>query len=87
MRRIVKQTFLSTTNIDVWLEDPDITELRRAELLAARDRVAAIKTAAAINGTIKEEDDDRGAWEPERTAGTKISKTTRRRRNERDNLG
>lgn len=81
MKRIVKQTFLSTTNIDVWLEDPDITELRRAELLAARDRVAAIKTAAAINGTIKEEDDGRGAWEPERTAGTKISKAAGRRRN------
>jgi len=45
------------SNIDTWLDDPEITELRRAELLAARDRVAAIRTAMIINGMGKEEDD------------------------------
>jgi len=45
------------SNIDVWLNDPDITELRRAELLVARDRVAAIKTAAIMNGIVKGKDD------------------------------
>jgi len=37
----------------VWLDNPDITELRRMELLASRDRIAAIKTAAKINGMVK----------------------------------
>jgi len=46
------------SNIDVWLDDPGITELRRMELLASRDRIAAIKTAAIINGIIGEEKDD-----------------------------
>jgi len=44
-------------NIDVWLNDPEITELRREELLAARDRVAAIRTAMIINGLGKGKDD------------------------------
>jgi len=49
------------SNIDVWLDDPDITELRRAELLASRDRIAAIKAAVMINGmTIGEKDDGGG---------------------------
>jgi len=47
-------------NIDTWLDDPGITELRRAELLAARDRVAAIRTAMIMNGMGKEEDDGSG---------------------------
>lgn len=47
-------------NIDIWLADPEITELRRAELLAARDRVAAIRTAMMMNGAIEEEDDGKG---------------------------
>lgn len=46
------------SNIDIWLEDPDITELRRTELLAARDRIAAIKAAMIMNGVIREEKDD-----------------------------
>jgi len=48
------------SNIDVWLNDPETTELRRAELLAARDRVAAIQTAIIINGIAKEDGDGGG---------------------------
>jgi len=44
------------SNIDIWLNDPEITELRRAELLAARDRVAAIRTAVMINGVMEDDD-------------------------------
>lgn len=57
MGRQACQAQMNATNIDVWLEDPDITELRRAELLAARDRVAAIQTAIIINGMAKEDGD------------------------------
>lgn len=60
MSRQVRQAQINTTNIDVWLEDPDITELRRAELLAARDRIAAIQTATMINGIAKEDGDGSG---------------------------
>lgn len=48
------------SNIDVWLDDPEITELRREELLAARDRIAAIQTAIIINGMAKEGSDGNG---------------------------
>jgi len=47
-------------NIDIWLNDPETTELRREELLAARDRVAAIQTAIIINGIAKEGSDGSG---------------------------
>lgn len=60
MSRHVRQAQINATNIDVWLEDPDITELRRAELLAARDRVAAIQTAMMINGIAKKGSDGSG---------------------------
>jgi len=76
------------SNIDTWLDDPGITELRRAELLAARDRVAAIRTAMIMNGMGKEEDDGSGdIGRPERTAGAKTGKATKRSRTERNNMG
>jgi len=50
-------------NIDIWLNDPETTELRREELLAARERVAAIRTAMIMNGMGKEEDDGSGGKE------------------------
>jgi len=56
MNHRIYQPQINTTNIDVWLEDPDITELRRAELLEAKDRVAAIKTAVMISGVMEDDD-------------------------------
>jgi len=76
MSRQVRQAQINTTDIDVWLEDPDITELRRAELLAARDRIAAIQTAMMINGIAKEDGDGGGdTWQSEWKARTKASET------------
>jgi len=51
------------SNIDIWLNDPETTELRREELLAARERVAAIRTAMIMNGMVKGEDDGSGGKE------------------------
>lgn len=89
MRKAANRIQLTATNIDIWLQDEELTPLRRAELEAARDRVAAIKTAAIMNGIVDKGDDDGGrdTRKRGREAGTKADEAISRSRNTRNNMG